>query len=140
MGKTSSERPSRNTIDPGVPRGPNMGIPDSAHNADQMRKATIGLQLAAKGLLEEENRDEEREAIKSGKARATQTTAVTTTDTPASDADTSEAKSSGSVAVAEADDDLEDHTLAELREMAAEQDIEGRSGMSKGELVDALRA
>jgi hypothetical protein len=34
--------------------------------------------------------------------------------------------------------DLDDLTVAELREQAAEQDIEGRSGMNKAELVKAL--
>jgi hypothetical protein len=34
--------------------------------------------------------------------------------------------------------DLDDLTVAELREQAAEQDIEGRSGMNKAELVEAL--
>jgi Rho termination factor, N-terminal domain len=33
----------------------------------------------------------------------------------------------------------EDRTVDELRERAAELDIEGRSEMDKGELVDALR-
>lgn len=33
----------------------------------------------------------------------------------------------------------EDRTVEELRERAAELDIEGRSEMDKGELVDALR-
>lgn len=33
----------------------------------------------------------------------------------------------------------EDRTVDELRERAAELDIEGRSDMDKGELVDALR-
>jgi hypothetical protein len=34
--------------------------------------------------------------------------------------------------------DLDDLTVAELREQAAEQDIEGRSGMNKAELIEAL--
>lgn len=33
----------------------------------------------------------------------------------------------------------EDRTVDELRERAAELDIEGRSKMDKGELIDALR-
>lgn len=33
----------------------------------------------------------------------------------------------------------EDHTVDELRKRAAELDIEGRSSMSKDELIDALR-
>lgn len=36
------------------------------------------------------------------------------------------------------DSQLEDHTVKELRGMAAEQDIEGRSSMNKDELIDAL--
>ncbi len=35
--------------------------------------------------------------------------------------------------------DYEDRTVDELRERAAELDIEGRSKMDKGELIDALR-
>ncbi|QIK74764.1 DUF7218 family protein [Nocardioides piscis] len=35
--------------------------------------------------------------------------------------------------------DYEDRTVEELRERAAELDIEGRSSMSKSELIDALR-
>lgn len=35
--------------------------------------------------------------------------------------------------------DYEDWTVAELRDRAAELDIEGRSSMDKGELIDALR-
>jgi hypothetical protein len=35
--------------------------------------------------------------------------------------------------------DYEDRTVDELRERAAELDIEGRSTMTKGELIDALR-
>lgn len=35
--------------------------------------------------------------------------------------------------------DYEDRTVEELRERAAELDIEGRSSMSKAELIDALR-
>lgn len=35
--------------------------------------------------------------------------------------------------------DYEDRTVEELRERAAELDIDGRSSMSKGELIDALR-
>lgn len=35
--------------------------------------------------------------------------------------------------------DYEDRTVDELRERAAELDIEGRSSMSKAELIDALR-
>jgi hypothetical protein len=34
--------------------------------------------------------------------------------------------------------DLSDLTVAELREEAAEQEIEGRSGMNKAELIEAL--
>lgn len=36
-------------------------------------------------------------------------------------------------------EDYEDRTVEELRERAAELDIEGRSSMSKSELIDALR-
>ena len=36
-------------------------------------------------------------------------------------------------------DSYEDRTLEELQERAAEIGIEGRSNMSKGELIDALR-
>lgn len=35
--------------------------------------------------------------------------------------------------------DYDDRTAEELRERAAELDIEGRSSMSKSELIDALR-
>ena len=35
--------------------------------------------------------------------------------------------------------DYEDRTVDELRSRAAELDIEGRSSMSKAELIDALR-
>ena len=35
--------------------------------------------------------------------------------------------------------DYEDRTVDELRERAAELDIEGRSSMTKAELIDALR-
>ena len=35
--------------------------------------------------------------------------------------------------------DYDDRTVEELRERAAELDIEGRSSMSKDELIDALR-
>ena len=35
--------------------------------------------------------------------------------------------------------DYEDRTVDELRKRAAELDIEGRSSMSKAELIDALR-
>lgn len=35
--------------------------------------------------------------------------------------------------------DYDDRTVEELRERAAELDIEGRSSMSKSELIDALR-
>jgi hypothetical protein len=35
--------------------------------------------------------------------------------------------------------DYEDRTVEELRKRAAELDIEGRSSMSKSELIDALR-
>jgi hypothetical protein len=35
--------------------------------------------------------------------------------------------------------DYEDRTVEELRQRAAELDIEGRSSMSKAELIDALR-
>jgi hypothetical protein len=35
--------------------------------------------------------------------------------------------------------DYEDRTVEELRKRAAELDIEGRSSMSKAELIDALR-
>lgn len=37
-------------------------------------------------------------------------------------------------------DDLEAKTSAQLYEMAQERDIEGRSAMSKADLIDALRA
>jgi hypothetical protein len=36
--------------------------------------------------------------------------------------------------------DYEDRTVEELRERAAELDIDGRSSMSKAELIDALRS
>jgi hypothetical protein len=52
---------------------------------------------------------------------------MTTTETVAADEDGAEEAA-----------DLDDLTVAELREQAAEQDIEGRSGMNKAELVEAL--
>ncbi len=36
-------------------------------------------------------------------------------------------------------EDYDDRTVEELRERAAELDIEGRSSMTKSELIDALR-
>lgn len=38
-----------------------------------------------------------------------------------------------------AGDDLDDKTVAELRDLAAERDISGRSGMNRSELLAALR-
>jgi len=37
-------------------------------------------------------------------------------------------------------DGLEDMTVEELQDMAADLDIDGRSGMKKAQLVDAIRA
>jgi hypothetical protein len=53
---------------------------------------------------------------------------MTTTETVAADEETEDEEAA----------DLDDLTVAELREQAAEQDIEGRSGMNKAELVKAL--